>query len=146
MKTISSILLIYTFFTLTIYAQKSTAMVDSKGHIYYENKIIGKISSAGSLDPSGKSMTTINRDGNIVDTAGKVIGKAPKNNNFPYYISDTEEKYTIEEPTHNGICYVKNKKGETVLLLHQNYKAQAACAIHCLYENHCMPVESKHKH
>ena len=22
------------------------------------------------------------------------------------------------------------------MLLHENYKAQAACAVHCLYENH----------
>ena len=141
MKATVSIIITCMLLTINVFAQKSTPMVDSKGHIIYENKTIGKLSSTGSFDLSGKSMTKIDKAGNIVDTNGRVLGKAPKNNNFQYYLDDKEEKYTIEKPAHNGICHVKNKKGEIIMLLHQNYKAQAACAMHCLYENHCMPIE-----
>ncbi len=70
---------------------------------------------------------------------GKVIGKTSKNGSFVYFFNEKPEYYTIGKPEYNGMCEVKNAKGQTVMQLHQNYKAQAACAIHCLYENKCMP-------
>lgn len=91
-------------------------------------------------------MTTIDHSGNTVDSKGNIISKAPKNGIVEYYEDGKAEKFTIGEPTHNGMCTVKNAKGKTVLLLHQSYKSQAACAIHCLYANHCMPGEMMHAH
>ena len=134
--------------SLSVFAQKSTPMVDSKGHIMNHNSIIGKMTPEGSFDPSGKSMTRIDGNGNTVDLNGKIIGKAPKNGSFVYYFKDNEEKYTIGKANHSGMCKVTNAKGETVMLLHNSYKQQAACAVHCLYENHCMPSDmmEKHKH
>ena len=134
--------------SLSIFAQKSTPMVDSKGHIMNHNSIIGKMTPEGSFDPSGKSMTRIDGNGNTVDLNGKIIGKAPKNGSFVYYFKDNEEKYTIGKANHSGMCKVTNAKGETVMLLHNSYKQQAACVVHCLYENHCMPSDmmEKHKH
>ena len=135
--------------SLSVFAQKSTPMVDSKGHIMNHNSIIGKMTPEGSFDPSGKSMTRIDGNGNTVDLNGKIIGKAPKNGSFVYYFKDNEEKYTIGKANHTGMCKVTNAKGETVMLLHNSYKQQAACAVHCLYENHCMPesdMMDKHKH
>ena len=134
--------------SLSVFAQKSTPMVDSKGHIMNHNSIIGKMTPEGSFDPSGKSMTRIDGNGNTVDLNGKIIGKAPKNGSFVYYFKDNEEKYTIGKANHTGMCKVTNAKGETVMLLHNSYKQQGACAVHCLYENHCMPSDmmEKHKH
>jgi len=134
-----------------VFAQKLTNMspkVDSKGHIYYEKKQIGSLTSKGGVNNAGKLVTKVDGNGNIVDDKGKVLGKAPKNGTFVYYFNGKEENYTIGEPDHNGMCEVKNAKGETVMLLHNNYKQQAACAVHCLYENHCMPSDkmAEHKH
>ncbi len=80
-----------------------------------------------------------------MDVNGKVMGKAPKNGSFVYYFNENTESYTIGKPAHNGMCEVKNAKGQTVMLMHKNYKAQAACAVHCLYENKCMPINMEHK-
>lgn len=131
--------------SLSVFAQKSTPYVDYKGHIHYEKKIIGSLSSKGGFDQSGKSITKVDGNGNIVDMNGKVMGKAPKNGTFVYYFNEKSEYYTIGKPSHNGMCEVKNAKGQTVMLLHQKYKAQAACAVHCLYENKCMPSNMEHK-
>lgn len=148
MKKLIGIIALFFIASLSVFAQKSTPMVDSKGHIMNHNSIIGKMTPEGSFDPSGKSMTKVGGNGNIVDLNGKVIGKAPKNGSFIYYFKDNEEKYTIGKANHSGMCKVTNAKGETVMLLHNNYKQQAACAVHCLYENHCMPNDMMegHKH
>ncbi|WP_394993765.1 hypothetical protein [Emticicia sp.] len=131
--------------SLSVFAQKSTPYVDYKGHIHYEKKLIGSLSSKGGFDQSGKPVTKVDGSGNIVDMNGKKLGKAPKSNTFVYYFNEKPENYTIGKQSHNGMCEVKNAKGQTVMLLHQNYKAQAACAVHCLYENKCMPINMEHK-
>lgn len=148
MKRLTVIIALFFVASTSILAQKSVPMVDSKGHIMNHNSIIGKMTPEGSFDPKGKSMTKVNTNGNIVDSNGKVLGKAPKNGTFIYYFNDKEEKYTIGKADHTGMCKVTNDKGETVMLLHNNYKQQAACAVHCLHENHCMPGETtaEHKH
>jgi hypothetical protein len=149
-----NVILFMSFVLITLsnsLAQKSANMipkVDYKGHIYYEKKQIGSLTPKGGVNNSGKLVTKVDGNGNIVDDQGKVLGKAPKNGTFVYYFNEKEEKYTIGKPTHNGMCEIKNVKGETVMLLHNNYKQQAACAVHCLYENHCMPTDKMegHKH
>lgn len=146
MKKVGLVIALLMFNLVGLFSQKSIPQVDYKGHIIHNNKQIGTLNTKGSFDPKGMSITKVNSDGNIVDSMGKVLGKAPKNGNFVYYLGENSEKYSVGNPNHNGMCEVKNVKGETVLLLHKNYKAQAACAIHCLHANHCMPNDSEHKH
>ena len=151
MKRLTVFFALFFIASLSVLAQKSTPMVDYKGHIMNHNSVIGKMTPEGSLDQSGKLVTKIDGNGNIVDSTGKVIGKAPKNgSSFIYYFKGNQEKYTIGKSNHTGMCKVTNAKGETVMLLHNNYKQQAACAIHCLHENHCMPMDGmdmkEHKH
>ncbi len=127
--------------TLNVFAQKSTPYVDYKGHIHFEKKQIGSLSSKGGSDQMGTPVSQIDGNGNSVDMNGKAIGKAPKGSTFIYYFDGKSENYTIGKPSHSGMCEVKNAKGQTVMLLHRNYKAQGACAVHCLYENKCMPID-----
>ena len=145
MKNTITIIAFFLVTSLNVLAQKPVPIVDYKGHILNGKTQIGTLSSAGGFDQSGKSMTKIDGSGNIVDSTGKVLGKAPKNGSFVYYFNDKAEKYSIGKASHTGMCEVKNAKGEIVMLLHENYKQQAACAVHCLYENHCMP-NVPHKH
>lgn len=151
MKTTTLFLSLVLISVTSVIAQKSTNLVpkvDSKGHIYYDRKKIGSLTTEGSFNQAGKPITKVDATGNIKDNTGKVIGKAPKNGTFVYYINGTEENYTISEASHTGMCEVKNAKGEIVMLLHNNYKQQAACAVHCLHQNHCMPADRMegHKH
>ncbi len=150
MKNSIAIIALFFIASLSVFAQKTTPMVDYKGHILNGKNQIGSISSEGGFDQAGKSMTKVDGKGNIVDSDGKIIGTAPKNGTFVYYFKDNEDKYTVGKANHSGMCKVTNAKGETVMLLHNNYKQQAACAVHCLYENHCMPEsdmnKTDHKH
>ena len=148
MKKIIGIIALFFIASLSVFAQKSTPIVDYKGHIMNRKNQIGTVTSEGGFDQSGKSMTKVDGKGNIVDSNGKIIGTAPKNGTFVYYFKDNQEKYTIGKANHTGMCKVTNAKGETVMLLHNNYKQQGACAVHCLYENHCMPEDEmkQHKH
>lgn len=142
MKKLLIIFVLLFISSLGVFAQK-TPRVDYKGHIMNGNKQIGLMTETGSFDQSGKSMTKVDGKGNVVDLDGKIIGKAPKNGKFVYYFKDNQEKYTIEKADHTGMCKIKNAKGETIILMHNNYKQEAACAVHCLYENHCMPNEMR---
>ena len=148
MKNLLVVFALYFCALFNVFAQKSVPMVNSKGHIMNHDAIIGKMTPEGSFDPKGKSMTKVDASGNIVDSKGKVLGKAPKNGTFTYYFDDKAEIFKIAKADHNGMCKVTNEKGETIMLLHNNYKNQAACAVHCLHENHCMPGDKNvdHKH
>lgn len=98
------------------------------------NNVIATISTNGtSSDNMGMKMAHIDGEGNLVDSqSGKKLGKAEKNGNFMYYFSETKDgkNFTIGAPT-SGMCEVKDEKGNVVLLVHENYKMQAACAFHC---------------
>lgn len=139
MKKTWAILILLLLGIVSVNAQSEKPMVDSKGHIYKGRTKIGHLTEHGGHDESGKPVTQINKDGKIVDINGKVLGKVAKGSTFKYYFNDKEEEYAIGKASHTGMCEVKNSKGETVMLLHKNYKKEAACAIHCLYENKCMP-------
>jgi hypothetical protein len=125
----------------SVFSQKQVPIVDYKGHIIRGTERIGTLSHAGSFDKAENPITRINSMGQAVDSNGKVIGKPAKGNSFIYYNDGSEEKYSIGKSNHSGMCEVKNTKGEVVMLLHKNYKQEAACAIHCLYENKCMPMK-----
>jgi hypothetical protein len=141
-----NLIVFLTFFTGNIvvtYSQDKVPMVDSKGHIYYDKKQIGSISKAGGIDMTGKAITRIDKNGNVVDSTGKAVGKLAKGSTFQYYVNEKDQKFSISKPDHTGMCYVKDSKGKTVLLLHNNYKQQVACAMHCANENHClMPMNN----
>ena len=141
MKNLIVFLALFIGFTAVTYAQDKVPMVDSKGHIHYDNKQIGSIKASGGFDKNGRSVTKIDKNGNVVDSTGKIIGRLAKGQTFEYYIDDKAEQFSISNPNHSGICYVKDSKGNTIMLLHNNYKQQVACAMHCAKENHClMPI------
>lgn len=123
--------------TTSAFAQNYKASkIDASGKLVDSNGVhIGTITKEGLInDPSGMKMAHIDNDGNLIDAkTGKKMGKAEKNGNFMYIMSETQDgkNFTINPPT-NGICEVKDEKGNVVMLVHESYKAQAACAYHCL--------------
>jgi nitrous oxide reductase len=141
MKNLIAVFALIAIASVSVFAQKLTPYVDYKGHIHYEKKQIGSLSSKGGFDQSGKPVTKIDVSGNIVDMNGKTLGKVPKGSTFVYYFNEKPENYIIGKASHSGMCKVKNEKGELIMLLHNNYKQQGACAIHCFYENKCMPSQ-----
>ncbi len=97
-------------------------------------KQIGSITADGIIkDEAGTKIAQVGADGNLVDAkTGKSIGHAPKNGTFIYYFDkNTSDTLTTSYPM-NGTCEVKNSKGETVAVVHENYKQNGACAYHCL--------------
>ena len=99
-----------------------------------DGKLLGWVTQDGLIkDSSGLKIGQIDSDGNLVDSkTGKKIGKAQKNGNYlPYFKKDKSTGYITSLPA-NGTCEVKNEKGETLVLVHENYKQYGACAYHCL--------------
>lgn len=82
---------------------------DSKGNVK------GKIMGSMVHDKTGKKMAEISEDGSLKDGKGKVL-------------------YTVSSADEAGFCTVKDKNGNVIGLVDQNYKKQGACAIHCLAE------------
>lgn len=94
---------------------------------------IGMVTKDGVMDDMGMKMVYLDADGNLIDAqSGSKMGKAEKNGNFMYIMSETSDgkMLTVGAPA-NGMCEVKDDKGKVVLLVHENYKMQAACAYHC---------------
>ena len=108
--------------------------IDASGKLMDGNgKDLGMMTKEGAKDGKGVMIAHIDSDGNVIDSkTGKKMGKAEKNGNFVYNFEGTGDgkNFTIGAPA-NGICEVKDDKGNVVLLVHENYKAQAACAYHC---------------
>ncbi len=99
-----------------------------------EGKFLGWVTKDGIIkDTLGVKIAHIDSEGSLVDAnTGKKLGKAQKNGNFiPHPTKTPDEAWTVAPPT-NGSCEVKNKKGETVVVVHENYKQYGACAYHCL--------------
>lgn len=139
MKTIKSIAMVAIGMMVaasTTFAQNYKApKIDASGKITDEmGTHIGTISKDGTMmDNMGMKMAYIDAEGSLVDSkTGKKIGKAEKNGNFMYYSKGTSDgkSFSVSTPN-NGICEVKDENGNVVLLIHENYKAQAACAYHC---------------
>lgn len=93
---------------------------------------IGTFKDGAMMGHDGKKMSTIDPEGNLVDANGKKIGKAEKNGNFMYFTKETSDgkNFNVGAPA-QGICEVKDDQGKVVMYVHENYKAQAACAYHC---------------
>lgn len=99
-----------------------------------EGKLMGWITKEGVIkDSAGTKIAHIDSGGNLVDAkTGKKLGKAQKNGNYiPHGAKTPDEAWSVSPPM-NGTCEVKNKKGETVVVVHENYKQYGACAYHCL--------------
>lgn len=138
MKTIKKIAftLAVALLSFTTYAQNYKApKIDAAGKVTIDNKHIGSITKEGAIvDSEGKTIATVDNEGMLVDKAtGKKLGKAAKNGNFTEYFSDGKtEEHTFSEPDKDGYCELKNKDGKVLGVVHESYKQQGACAIHCL--------------
>jgi len=71
----------------------------------------------------GEKIAFIDRNGNLVDKDGKILGKAAKNGDF--HNSAGEVEFTVK-PAKSGTDYdVYDKTGKHILTVPANYKAQA---------------------
>lgn len=134
LKTIVSVA-VATLFSMSVSAQNYKAPnLDASGILKGKNgKQIAVVKDGAMTDAMGMKMSEIDAEGNLIDSkTGAKIGKAEKNGNFSYQMKGTKDgrNFTISEPS-TGICEVKDENGKTVLLVHENYKMQAACAYHC---------------
>lgn len=124
----------------------SVSVAQDYKHPYGLIKEDGKV-----LDASGKHIGWVTKEGVIKDTAGvkiaqmdsegslvsaktgKKLGKGEKNGNFiPQYTKTSDGNGLTTSAPMSGTCEVKNAKGETVVVVHENYKQFGACAYHCL--------------
>jgi hypothetical protein len=109
--------------------------IDASGKVFNTNgEHIGWVTSDGVIkDAKGTKVASVDSEGTLVDAAtGEKMGKAEKNGNFVAYPVTTPDKGWKTTEPQNNICYVKDSKGNVIAEVHQNYKAQGACAIHCL--------------
>lgn len=110
-------------------------LVKEDGKIYSpEGTFLGTVTKDGVIkDTAGVKIAHIDSEGTLVDAkTGKKLGKAQKNGNYISHGANTGDKgWTVSAPM-NGTCEVKNAKGETVVVVHENYKQYGACAYHCL--------------
>jgi hypothetical protein len=99
-----------------------------------DGKHIGNVTKDGVVsDATGMKIAHIDAEGMLVDDkTGKKLGKAEKNGNFlPHFAKTPDEGWSTSAPM-NGTCLVKDKSGNIVAEVHENYKQYGACAIHCL--------------
>ena len=135
LKNLMFLILGLVLLTNAVNAQNYKApMIDASGNFNdKDGKKLGTFTKDGLVDAEGNKIAHLDAAGNLIDAStGKGLGKAQKNGNFVYHFNSEKEgtKFSIGAPL-QGICEVKNEKGEVVLLVHENYKAQAACAFHC---------------
>jgi hypothetical protein len=121
--------------SITVNAQNYKApKIDASGKFTdVEGTKVGMVTKEGVMDNDGVKLAYIDAEGNLLDNkTGKKMGKAEKNGDFMYKMSETSDgkKLTVGAPS-MGMCEVKDDKGSVVLLVHENYKQQAACAYHC---------------
>ena len=109
--------------------------IDASGKITdKEGKPIGSVTRDGVInDAMGMKVAYVDAEGSIVDAkSGKKLGKAMKNGNYlPSFAKTIDEGWSVSTPQ-NGTCQVKDKNGNVMAEVHENYKQFGACAIHCL--------------
>ena len=85
-----------------------------------QGEVVGKVQmkdkQAVFLDKLGKKAGAVSENGTLTGTNGKVL-------------------YTISTADENGNCKILDASGKEVGIVHENYKKQGACAIHCLGKN-----------
>ena len=139
MKTTKKILFglaIMLIYMMSAVAQNYKApKIDAAGKVWLDEKEIGSVNNEGLIkNHEGVKVAHVSNDGELIEAnTGKKLGKAEKNGNFTYHFADGgTEEWTFSEPDKDGYCEVKDKTGKVVGVVHQNYKQQGACAIHCL--------------
>lgn len=137
MKTIKkvalSILGVVFALTFAVGQNYKAPAIDASGKLTNsKGEHVGTFKDGTMMGHDGKKMASIDAQGNLIDAAGKKVGKAEKNGNFKYFSKETPDgkNFVVGAPA-QGICEVKDDKGNVVMLVHENYKAQAACAYHC---------------
>jgi hypothetical protein len=139
MKTIKSFVMALLGIVMTVNfatAQNYKApKIDASGKVTSAQGVhLGWVTQEGVIkDTSGNKIATIDSEGNLVDaTTGKKMGKAEKNGNFVSLEAKTPDKGWTTSAASNGTCLVKDAEGNVKAEIHENYKAQGACAVHCL--------------
>lgn len=139
-KTSFALFVLFFSFLFNAQAQNYKApAIDASGKITDEHgKHIGTITTDGHLsDSSGTEIAHIDKDGNMIDhVSKKKLGKSTKNGTFVYHFDKDKTSTLTTSAPMNGTCEVKDSKGKTVLLVHENYKQYGACAYHCLQMKH----------
>jgi len=109
--------------------------IDASGKVMVDGKYAGEITDSTIINHEKSTIAIVGNNGEVMDAkTKKKLGKAEKNGNFVYFESD--EHWTLSDPNAEGYCEVKDKTGAVVGMVHQNYKQQGACAIHCLTVKH----------
>lgn len=135
MKMTQAMLMILLATQITVAQNYKAPMIDASGKITDKHgKQIGSLSAEGVImDEMGMKVAYVDAEGTLVDAkTGKKMGKTLKNGNFvPEFAKTPDEGWSVSTPM-NGTCLVKDKDGNIVAEMHENYKQFGACAIHCL--------------
>jgi len=109
--------------------------IDASGKVTVDGKYVGEITDSTVINHEKETVAIVGNSGEVINPkTKKKLGKAEKNGNFVYFEGD--EHWTLSDPNAEGYCEVKDKTGVVVGMVHQNYKQQGACAIHCLTKKH----------
>lgn len=105
--------------------------VNAKGEFLDANGIKqGWITKEGIImNAKGNKVALVDGQGNVVDANGKKMGRVAKNGT--YYSADGAVLLTTSTPKGEQ-CEVSDKEGKVVASVHNNYKTQGACVVHCL--------------
>jgi len=114
-----------TAFAQTTYKSQFPVKVDTSGAIMDASGTTFATISKDSIikNHQGQRIAFIDRNGNLVDKDGKILGKAAKNGDF--HNSNGEVEFTVKPAKTNGNYDVYDKMGKHVLTVPANYKAQA---------------------
>lgn len=139
MKTIKSFVIALLGIVMTVNfatAQNyKAAKIDASGKVLNaQGAHIGWVTKEGAIkDTSGNKIAVIDSEGNLLDAkTGTKMGKAQKNGIFVSEEMKTPDKGWTTSGAVNGTCLVKDANGIVKAEIHENYKAQGACAIHYL--------------
>jgi len=147
-----SITLVFALLLATLYAAAQNykaPKIDASGKVTdVHGKHIGNIDTSGTItDAHGTKIAYVDAEGFVIDAStGKKIGKGEKNGNFTPYYKETPDKGWATDAPLNGMCLVKDEKGNVKAVVHENYKQFGACAAHCLanhMDHHQVMTEKK---
>ena len=88
----------------------------------------------------GEKIAFIDRNGNLVDQNGKILGKAAKNGEF--HNVDGQVEFTVKDAKDGSYCEVYDKTGKHVLTVPANYKNQASTMAY-IQKQQCMLPSKK---
>jgi hypothetical protein len=136
--------------TLKIYIFIFTVMVSIQTTNAQNYKQQFKVNEKGEVsEGTGTKLGSIDSEGVIRNGDGEVVGKTEKSNDGTRLVNPKGQKmgnmqngnfrnnkgdiiYTISGPDKDGMCKITDKSGKEIGVIHENYKEQGMCAIHCL--------------